>query len=199
MTPHEDSNSGTTEQDDTTSIDPQPDEMESLAGEREILRNARDIIERSNSGYEQLYADDDSVAVRIKSIHESIAEMGKETLVATAGFADLEGRIPVAADIGFFIGSVSKNLFATVALKLVDQGRIRLDSPLSTYVEWPRGDEVTIKMLLNHTSGIPEYMTEDVFQKSCVFRSKRPPIPAQSGHPVRLKAATYSGPKRPLP
>lgn len=96
----------------------------------------------------------------------AIAGVGKETLVATAGLADLEGRTPVTADTKFFIGSVSKNLFASIALRLVDQGCLQLESPLSTYVEWPRGDEVTIKMLLNHTSGIPEYLTGDKFQPS---------------------------------
>jgi len=96
----------------------------------------------------------------------ALAEAGKETLVATAGFADLEGRIPVTSETGFFIGSVSKNLFATIVLILFDLGRLQLESPLSAYVKWPRGDEVTLKMLLNHTSGIPEYMTADLFQPS---------------------------------
>lgn len=116
---------------------------------------------RLQSIVEQLRTDYD-----LPGLSVAIAKTGEEALVATAGFADLEGRIPVAADTGFFIGSVSKNLFAAVVLMLVDQGRMRLDSHLSTYVEWPRGDEVTVKMLLNHTSGIPEYMTGDVFRKS---------------------------------
>lgn len=110
---------------------------------------------------EQLREDHD-----LPGLSVAIAEAGKKTLVASAGFADLEHQTPVTADTKFFIGSVSKNLFATIALKLVDQGRLQLDSPLSAYVGWPRGDEVTIRMLMNHTSGMPEYLTRDKFQPS---------------------------------
>ncbi|MCP4570727.1 MAG: beta-lactamase family protein [bacterium] len=96
----------------------------------------------------------------------AVAEGDKEARVAVAGLADLERRVAVTAETGFFIGSVSKNLFATVALRLVDQGRLSLDDKLQSYVEWPRGDEITVRMLLSHTSGIPEYMTRDLFQPS---------------------------------
>jgi D-alanyl-D-alanine carboxypeptidase len=94
----------------------------------------------------------------------AIAEADGQPLTATAGFADLERKIPVAPGTKFFIGSVSKNIFAAIALKLVDQGRLRLESPLSAYLDWPRGEEVTLKMLLNHTSGVPEYLTPDLFE-----------------------------------
>jgi D-alanyl-D-alanine carboxypeptidase len=110
---------------------------------------------------EQLRVDHD-----LPGLSVAIAEDGRDMLVATSGLADLEHQIPVTPDTKFFIGSVSKNLFGTIALRLVDEGRLNLESPLSTYVEWPRGDEVTIKMLLNHTSGIPEYMTRDLFEPS---------------------------------
>jgi D-alanyl-D-alanine carboxypeptidase len=102
----------------------------------------------------------------IPGLSVAIAKAGKKTLTATAGYADLESRTPVTLETRFFIGSVSKNLFAAIAIKLVDQGRLRLESPLSDYVQWPRGDEITIKMLLNHTSGIPDYLTGEWFQPS---------------------------------
>jgi D-alanyl-D-alanine carboxypeptidase len=115
--------------------------------------------ERLQSLVDQLRADHE-----LPGLSVAIAEAGKETLVATAGLADLETRAPVTAETKFFIGSVSKNLFATVALRLVDRGRLQLDDPLSAYAEWPRGDAVTVRMLLNHTSGIPDYLSADRFQ-----------------------------------
>lgn len=42
-------------------------------------------------------------------------------------------------------------------LQLVEEGRLDLDEPLATFVEWPRGSDITVRMLLNHTSGIPDY------------------------------------------
>lgn len=89
----------------------------------------------------------------------ALAEAGHEPLLAAAGFADTEEMIPLHPETPFFIGSISKNVFAVIALQLAEQGLLSLDDPLSAYVEWPRGDEITIRMLLNHTSGVPDYFS----------------------------------------
>jgi CubicO group peptidase (beta-lactamase class C family) len=89
----------------------------------------------------------------------AVAEGNDEPLVAAAGLADTERMIPLRADTPFFIGSISKNLFAVVTLQLAEEGLLSLNDPLSDYLEWPRGAEVTIRMLLNHSSGIPDYFT----------------------------------------
>jgi D-alanyl-D-alanine carboxypeptidase len=61
-------------------------------------------------------------------------------------------------------GSVGKTLFAAYALQLVDQRRLQLDEHVSAYIgnqPWyyylPNAEQITVRMLLNHTSGIPEY------------------------------------------
>jgi D-alanyl-D-alanine carboxypeptidase len=93
----------------------------------------------------------------VPGIVVALAEGGGAPLVAATGYADIKRKTPLQPDTPFFIGSISKNLFATIALQLVEEGLLGLDDPLSTYVEWPRGDEITIRMLMNHTSGIPDY------------------------------------------
>ena len=95
--------------------------------------------------------------IGVPGIVIALAEDGGEPIVAAAGYADRDRGIPLLPDTPLFIGSISKNLFATVALQLIEEGLLGLDDPLSQYVDWPRGDEITIKMLLNHTSGIPDY------------------------------------------
>jgi len=100
----------------------------------------------------------------IPGISVAIARGGSRPLLAAAGFSDVENEVPVTPETSFFIGSVSKNLFAAVVLMLAEEELIGLDDPLSKFIEWPRGDEVTVRMLLDHTSGIPEYMTEEIFQ-----------------------------------
>ena len=100
----------------------------------------------------------------IPGISVAIARGGSRPLLAAAGFSDVENEVPVTPETSFFIGSVSKNLFAAVVLMLSEEELIGLDDPLSKFIEWPRGDEVTVRMLLDHTSGIPEYMTEEIFQ-----------------------------------
>ena len=87
----------------------------------------------------------------------ALAEGGDPPIVAASGYADLGRGIPVDPETPFFIGSISKNLFTTVALLLAEDDVLRLEDPLSAYLEWPRGEEITVRMLLNHTTGIPDY------------------------------------------
>jgi D-alanyl-D-alanine carboxypeptidase len=95
----------------------------------------------------------------VPGIVVALAEGDGEPLVAAAGHADSEQMTPLRPDTPFFIGSISKNVFAVITLQLTEEGLLTLDDPLSAYVEWPRGDEITIRMLLNHTSGIPDYFS----------------------------------------
>jgi len=89
----------------------------------------------------------------------AVAEGGGAPLVAATGYADIQRKIPLRPETPFLIGSISKNVFAAITLQLVEEGLLGLDDPLSAYLEWPRGDEITIRMLMNHTSGIPDYFT----------------------------------------
>jgi len=93
----------------------------------------------------------------LPGIAVAMVEGDGEPLVAGAGYADTDRMIPVDAETPFFIGSISKNVFAVIALQLAEEGLLRLDDPLSAYVEWPRGDEISVRMLMNHSSGIPDY------------------------------------------
>ena len=85
------------------------------------------------------------------------------------GEADIEAHTALSPDQVFRIGSVSKQFAAAGVLKLVEDGKVRLDDPLSKYVPgYPNGDKITVLMLLNHTSGIksytgmPGYMVESI-------------------------------------
>ncbi len=89
----------------------------------------------------------------------ALAEGGAAPLVAAAGYADVDRETPLRPDTPFLIGSISKNLFATITLILVEEGLLGLGDTLSAYLEWPRGDQITIRMLMNHTSGIPDYLS----------------------------------------
>lgn len=69
-----------------------------------------------------------------------------------------------AVPAGYFrIGSVTKTFVATVVLQLVDEGRVRLDDPIDRYLPGlvPDGQQITVRQLLNHTSGIYDYAHDD--------------------------------------
>ena len=78
--------------------------------------------------------------------------------VATTGVSNLETGRPMGAGLHHRIGSVTKTMTATLVLQLVNRGRLHLQDPVSEYVRRvPFGDRITIRMLLNHTSGIHDF------------------------------------------
>ncbi len=79
-----------------------------------------------------------------------------------AGVADVRTERPIRAGMEHRVGSVTKTFTATAVLKLVEQGRVQLDAPIGNYlpetVPGARGQQITVRMLLNHTSGIADYI-----------------------------------------
>lgn len=84
---------------------------------------------------------------------------GDEVLYRGAcGRASLELGVPLSPDHVFRIGSVTKQFAAAGVLRLAEDGKLSLDDPLTKFVPgYPGGDAVTVRMLLNHTSGIRSY------------------------------------------
>src|SRR5687768_167489 len=78
------------------------------------------------------------------------------------GFADLKARKPMTAETKFRMASHSKLFTATAIMQLREQGKVRLDDPVSKHLAWfrvkPSGDDdgsVTVEQLLTHSSGLP--------------------------------------------
>ncbi len=70
-------------------------------------------------------------------------------------------------DAPFIIGSNSKSFTATAIMQLVEQDKIDLDEPISMYLPTAsEGDKITVRQLLNHTSGISTYDTQDNYKVS---------------------------------
>ncbi len=78
---------------------------------------------------------------------------------ATAGVGTLKPRKPVPVDGEVRIGSNTKTFTAVVVLQLVKEGKLELDAPVERYLPGlvPAGESITIRQLLNHTSGLPNY------------------------------------------
>lgn len=79
---------------------------------------------------------------------------------ASAGYASLPGRVEAYADTVFDIGSITKVYTTTLMMMLVDEGLVAIDDPVAKYLpdllidHRPVPDAVTLRTLLNHTSGI---------------------------------------------
>lgn len=75
------------------------------------------------------------------------------------GLAGIEGRTPITPRTNFRLASVSKQFTAMAVLILAEEGRLGLDDRLSRWIDGlpPWADEVRIRHLLTHTSGIVDY------------------------------------------
>lgn len=79
---------------------------------------------------------------------------------AAGGFADLQSGRPMRADLRFRAGSITKAFVATAVLQLADEGWLALSDSLERWVPGalPYADDVQLRQLLNHTSGVPDYV-----------------------------------------
>ncbi len=93
----------------------------------------------------------------------AIGVVSKQQLVWAKGFgfADIDKHLPMTATTTFRMASHSKLFTATAIMHLRDQGKVRLDHPLSRYLPWfkvkhaePDDPPITIEELLTHSSGL---------------------------------------------
>lgn len=85
---------------------------------------------------------------------------GKGEYIKAMGVSDIKTGRKMQVSDRFRIGSNTKSVVATVVLQLVDEGKLKLDDKLITFFpKWPNAENITIKMLLDHTSGIFDYST----------------------------------------
>ncbi|MGW8506928.1 serine hydrolase domain-containing protein [Streptomyces sp. CLCI03] len=87
---------------------------------------------------------------------------GRERFDGAAGLADIATGRKVRPDLRHRVGSVTKTFTAVAVLQQSAKGRVDLDRPVGDYVPellpGERGRKVTVRMLLNHTSGIQDYL-----------------------------------------
>ncbi len=107
----------------------------------------------------------DSVAEAVIESGESvglsvgIAKGDEPWLAKGYGLANLELKAPATAKSVYRIGSITKQFTAAAVLLLVEDGRLSLDDPLTRFLpDYPtQGHEVTVRQLLQHTSGIKSF------------------------------------------
>ncbi|MBA2807673.1 beta-lactamase family protein [Streptomyces sp. KM273126] len=94
-------------------------------------------------------------------VYSSVRE-DRDRWTGAAGLADVDTGRPVTPDMRHRVGSISKTFTAVALLQQVERGKVRLDAPIGEYVPdlvpGQLGQDVTVRMLLNHTSGIGDYI-----------------------------------------
>src|SRR5215472_12827088 len=101
-------------------------------------------------------------AARIPGVALAVVQGDRIIYLRGYGAADDRGR-PVTPQTPFVLGSVTKAFTALAVMQLVEAGEIELDQPVRRYLPWFRvadekaSGEITVRQLLNQTSGLPMY------------------------------------------
>ncbi|RKQ95336.1 serine hydrolase domain-containing protein [Maricaulis maris] len=97
-----------------------------------------------------------------------------------AGLTDQRNNAPVEPETRFLSGSVGKTITALVAVQLADEGVLNLDAPVEPWLSgrdwWPalaNHDGMTLRHLLNHSAGVPDYLEDLDFFLAGLTRGQR--------------------------
>ena len=103
----------------------------------------------------------------VPGVSLAVIRHGETASLPTFGTKNVKTHDPITTDTIFEAASLSKPVFAYGVLKLVDQGKLGLDVPLSTYspkpyTPDPRLSKITARIVLSHRTGFPNWRNDDV-------------------------------------
>jgi D-alanyl-D-alanine carboxypeptidase len=98
----------------------------------------------------------------VPSASVAVVKNGQLAYANAYGAAKLDPRAPATSAHRYAIGSISKQFTAVAVLLLQQDGKLRLDDPVSRFIPGlTRGNEVTVRQLLSHTSGYQDFWPQD--------------------------------------
>jgi D-alanyl-D-alanine carboxypeptidase len=101
----------------------------------------------------------ESVTRRLPGMQYAMADAAEVRFEFCGGRRDVGAALPVTSATAFMAASSTKAVTAVAVLQLAGRGEVKLDASLSAYYpEHPYGSGVTVRQLLNHTSGVPSPM-----------------------------------------
>ena len=131
----------------------------------------------------------------------AVVRGGSIAYLQAYGSARLSPQAAASPGMRYSIGSVSKQFTATAILMLAEEGKLSLDDPVSRFVPGlTRGNEVTIRQLLSHTSGyqdywpqdyVPPFMREPVTAQQILDRWAKKPLDFEPGTQYQYSNTGY--------
>src|SRR5215213_7438490 len=129
----------------------------------------------------------------------AVVRDGKLIYARGFGYADVENKTPVQPDALFRIASVSKPITGAAIMKLVEEGKLRLDDRVAPFIAHltpapgatvdPRWEQITIRQLLDHTAGWdrnkPNGGFDPMFQSAIAAAAVGAPAPASAETIIR--------------
>lgn len=115
-----------------------------------------------------------------------VALANGESFGLAVGFSDREAKTPMKPSDRMLAGSTGKTFAAATALQLIKEGRIGLDDKVEKYLggePWfsrlPNAKDITVRHLMNHTSGLVRYEFKDQFTKDLTANPEKVWKPAE--------------------
>lgn len=109
-----------------------------------------------------------------------------ESFGLAVGYSDRETRTPMRPTDRMLAGSTGKTFAAATALQLAADGKLLLDEKVSAYLgkeSWfprlPNSSDITVRQLMNHTSGLVRYEFKDTFTKDLTANPEKVWKPAE--------------------
>lgn len=126
-----------------------------------------------------------------------VADGDKVLLLKGYGLADHEKQTPWAPDTVSCIGSITKQFTAACIMRLVEQGKVRADDPLSKWFEGLPPDKagITVHQLLTHTAGLTDILGEDeepIGRDELMAKAWAAPLNAKPGETYDYSNLGYS-------
>jgi CubicO group peptidase (beta-lactamase class C family) len=136
----------------------------------------------------------------IPGLSLAVVRGGKAVKLSGYGLANVELNVPVTPDTIFQIQSITKTFTSTAILMLCEEGKVKLDDPVSRYLSgtpesW---NKITIRNLLSHTSGIKDFINEptasirlDVSEEDVLKATAPRPLNFQPGEKYAYSNTNY--------
>jgi len=144
-----------------------------------------------------------TAALKLKWFSGSVllAKGGNVLVSKGYGMADYELDVPNTPKTKFRLGSVTKQFTAMAVMELQEKGLLRVEDPVKKFLpDYPNGDKITIRHLLTHTSGIPNFtdfpdnvttMTLPSAPEKIVERFKDKPLEFAPGEKFKYSNSGY--------
>ena len=127
----------------------------------------RDLAKKLQARFKELRQENEFPGVNIGLVLSDGQSLG-----VSVGYADLEAERPLKPADRMLAGSIGKTFVSAVTLRLVEEGALELDEKIERWLgrePWfsrlPNGRDITLRMLMNHTSGITEHVTKPAFTR----------------------------------
>ncbi|MDQ3016689.1 MAG: beta-lactamase family protein [Bacteroidota bacterium] len=94
----------------------------------------------------------------------AVSRDGKLLYAKSVGYSDVDNKSILNENTMYRIGSITKTFTATLVMKAVEQGKLKLDQTINKYFfSLPNADKITIRHLLHHRSGVHDFTNDEAY------------------------------------